>query len=121
LALERGSGGEIYFLSDGAPVEFRSFVTSLLATQGVSPPQRNVPRAFLRLVARVGDFLTKVSQGWINPPVSFQEYATAAVEVTLDISKARRELGYEPAITADEGLAELRSRSDDPRELMRSE
>jgi nucleoside-diphosphate-sugar epimerase len=30
-----------------------------------------------------------------------------AVEVTLDIAKARRELGYAPQVSVAEGLAEL--------------
>jgi nucleoside-diphosphate-sugar epimerase len=31
------------------------------------------------------------------------------MECTIDISKARAELGYEPAKTIDEGMAELRA------------
>jgi nucleoside-diphosphate-sugar epimerase len=32
LALNKGRGGEVYFVTDGAPVSFRSFITSLLGT-----------------------------------------------------------------------------------------
>jgi nucleoside-diphosphate-sugar epimerase len=35
--------------------------------------------------------------------------APSAVEVTLNIAKARRELGYEPPISRAMGLEELRS------------
>ena len=30
-------------------------------------------------------------------------------ECTIDISKARRELGYEPIVSQEQGLAELRA------------
>jgi len=39
--------------------------------------------------------------------VTRQQLATMSVEVTLDISKARMELGYQPVISRREGLAEL--------------
>lgn len=39
-----------------------------------------------------------------------QEYSTVGVEVTLDITKARLQLGYEPIMNREEGLNELRER-----------
>ena len=43
LAAERGAAGEAYFVTDGEPVVFREFVSALLRTQGVEPPDRNLP------------------------------------------------------------------------------
>ena len=37
LAAEHGKGGEAYFVTDGDPVKFRSFVGQLLESQGVDP------------------------------------------------------------------------------------
>jgi nucleoside-diphosphate-sugar epimerase len=106
-ALTRGRGGEAYFITDGQPVEFRHFVTGLLASHGISAPDKSVPRGVVRAVATIGDILGRLSGGRIKAPVSRQEFATSAVPVTLDIGKARRELGYAPAMTTAEGLAEL--------------
>ena len=39
----------------------------------------------------------------------YQDFATSAVEITLDIRKAKRELGYAPVTTWENGLAELGS------------
>jgi nucleoside-diphosphate-sugar epimerase len=44
-----------------------------------------------------------------EPPLTRLGYWLSSQECTIDISKARSELGYEPAVTRDEGLAELRS------------
>lgn len=113
LALERGRAGEVYFISDGAPVEFRSFITQLLATRGVEAPTREIPRWLVASVVRLGDALARLTGGAIHGPMSWQEYAVLGVEVTLNIEKAREELGYSPVISRDEGLAELRADADE--------
>jgi len=107
LALARGRGGEVYFVSDGAPIAFRTMVSGLLDTQGLQIPHKSVPRAVVRTVAIIGDILAAISGGRIVPPLTRQAYATSAVEVSFDIGKARRELGYEPVISREQGLAEL--------------
>jgi len=109
MALGRGHGGEVYFISDGEPVPFRTFVSALLETQGLAVPDKTVPRAVVRTMAAVGDLLAKLSGGRLVPPLTLQSYATSAVEVSLDIGKARRDLGYVPVTSREEGLAELRS------------
>ena len=108
LGLEKGRVGEIYFVTDGTPVIFREFITKLLATQGVEAPTTQVPRWIVASVARIGDALSNLTGGKINGPMSWQEYATLGVEVTLNIEKARKELGYTPVMTIEQGLAELR-------------
>lgn len=107
LALCHGRGGQVYFITDGEPVPFREFVTALLLTQGLNPPEKSIPRLLLRVVAAVGDVLGHWSRGRIQLPLSLQSFATSAVEVTLDISKARRELGYAPVISRLQGLEEM--------------
>ena len=107
LGAERGRPGEAYFVTDGEPVVFREFITELLATQGVEPPDRNVPRALIGAVAAAGEGAWRVLPLPGKPPVTRMEYWVASLDTTIDISKARRELGYEPVTTRERGLAEL--------------
>lgn len=107
LALLKGVGGNVYFITDGEPVTFRSFISGLLATQGIKEPTQEVPGWLVRLIAAVGESLGHLSRGRIKPIVTRQSLATSAVEVTLDISKAREQLGYSPVLAIEEGLAEL--------------
>jgi nucleoside-diphosphate-sugar epimerase len=44
----------------------------------------------------------------IAPPVTRMSVKMIGEEVTIDDSKARRELGYEGLVTVDEGLREMR-------------
>ncbi|GLQ12083.1 hypothetical protein GCM10007913_40150 [Devosia yakushimensis] len=97
----------MYFITDGVPVEFRSFISQLLKTQGVPVPEKTVPRALLKAIATIGDAVGRISGGRIAAPLTMQSYATSAVEVTLDIGKAKRELGYVPVFSREAGLAEM--------------
>ncbi|WP_377848583.1 NAD-dependent epimerase/dehydratase family protein [Bosea sp. UC22_33] len=109
LALANGRGGEVYFISDGPPVSFRAFVSALLETQGLVPPAKSIPRPVVRAIATIGDLVGAVTGGRISSPLTRQSYATSAVEVSLNIGKAQRELAYVPVISREQGLEELRS------------
>jgi nucleoside-diphosphate-sugar epimerase len=100
LAADKGKPGEIYFLTDGAPVEFRHFITQLLATQGVDAPDRNVPRWLARTAVTLTSWMKR-------PPLTKTAFALMAHEVTVDDTKARRELGYVGKKTIEQGLAEM--------------
>jgi nucleoside-diphosphate-sugar epimerase len=100
LAADKGAPGAIYFLTDGTPVEFRDFITKLLATQGVDPGTRSAPRWLVRTAVTLTSWLKR-------PPLSKTAFALMGHEVTVDDSKARRELGYVGKKKMDEGLAEM--------------
>ena len=53
LAADRGRGGEIYFLTDGEPVEVRTFLTRLLRAEGLDPGNRSLPFGVAYTGARV--------------------------------------------------------------------
>lgn len=102
LAAEKGKGGEVYFLTDGPPVDFREFMTAMLATQGVDAGTRTVPRWVAKTLATL--------TAWMKtPPVTKTAVALVGGEVTVVDAKARRELGYTSAVTRDAGLAEMRA------------
>ena len=106
-AVEFGRNREIYFITDGEPHRFRDFVTRLLATQQIIAPEKQVPRWLVKTLAVLGDVAFNVSGGRIKSPVNMQIFATSAVEVTLNITKARDELGYQPVISIEQGMSEL--------------
>lgn len=107
LAAQKGRGGEAYFLTDGAPQEFRDFMTRMFATQGVSVPEKIVPRAVAALAARVCEFAWEYLPLPGNPPLTRMAIALGAQEVTVMDGKARRELGYQGQISVEQGLEEL--------------
>lgn len=109
LAAARGRPGEAYFVSDGPPVVFRDFVTRLVATAGIGVPTRSMPGAVASPLAGIVETVWKVLRVQRTPPLSRMPVWLASQECTIDISKARSELSYEPVISRDQGLAELAS------------
>ena len=109
LAAERGAGGGVWFVTDGDPVVFRDFVTELLGTQGIDVPDRNAPAPVVRIAAGASELLWKALRRKSTPPVTRLAYWLAAQECTIDISKAREELGYTPVTTREQGMEELRA------------
>lgn len=113
LGATRGAAGRAYFVTDGEPVVFREFMTRLLATQGVELPSKEVPRALAGAAASVGEVAWRFLPLPGRPPVTLLAYWLASHECTLDITRARTELGYTPVKTIDEGMEELtRAHSD---------
>jgi nucleoside-diphosphate-sugar epimerase len=109
LAAEKGRGGEAYFVTDGEPVVFRDFVTALLQTQGVEPPGRSVPAWTAAPMARVAETIWKALPLKGDPPMTTFRSWLLTQECTIDISKARAELGYKPIVSPEQGLTELRA------------
>jgi len=107
LAAERGRGGEIYFLTDGKPIEFRYFITALLKTQNIDPGQRNVPLGLARMFARVSEAIWRGLHLNSRPPITRTAVCLIGEEVTVNDAKARRELGYAGKVSIDEGLTEM--------------
>jgi nucleoside-diphosphate-sugar epimerase len=108
LGAERGKAGGVYFVTDGEPVVFRDFVTELVGTQGVEIPDRNMPAALARFSAGACEAAWRTLPLRGVPPVTRIAVWLSSLETTIDISRARTELGYEPVRTADEGMRELR-------------
>ena len=107
VAVSRGAGGRAYFLTDGAPVEFRSFITRCAAELGVAMPDRTVSYTLARTAAAVLDRGWRVLPLKGEPPVSAAAMALGGHEVTVNDGRARRELGYATVISVDEGIADL--------------
>ena len=109
LAAEKGHPGEVYFVTDGEPVVFREFVTAMLATQGVEPPDRSLPAWTAAPLARVCEAAWKVLPLPGEPPMTRFRSWLLTQECTIEIGKAREELGYVPLVSHQQGLAAMRT------------
>jgi nucleoside-diphosphate-sugar epimerase len=109
LGAEQGRPGEAYFVTDGDPVVFRDFITELVGTQGVGIPDKGLPKGVAGAVAAGSEAVFRTLRLKGAPPLTRMAYWLSALECTIDISKAREELGYAPVRTIEDGMAELRS------------
>ena len=106
LAAENGPDRGVWFVSDGPPIPFREMIERMLAAVGLEAPGTSIPVPAARLLMeageRAGALLNK------RPPLTRFAFWVAHQECTLDIARARRELGYDPVVDRDEALATLR-------------
>jgi nucleoside-diphosphate-sugar epimerase len=107
LGAMKGAPGAVYFVTDGEPVVFREFFERLLATQGVELGDKGAPRAVVGALAVAGETAWRVLPLPGQPPVTRLAYWLASQECTIDITRARTELGYAPVKTIDQGMEEL--------------
>ena len=107
LAADKGRGGEIYFVTDGAPVELRDFVTKLLATRGVDPGGKSLPKGVVLVLARVSEWVWDTFGLKGEPPATRMAVHLFGEPVTVNDAKARRELGYVGKVSREQGLANL--------------
>jgi nucleoside-diphosphate-sugar epimerase len=100
--------GKAYFISNGEPVPLWEMVNSILAAGGLPPVQRAVSPQAARFIGGVCEKIWGLLRLHGEPPLTrfvAEELSTAH---WFDISAARRDLGYEPEVSIEEGLKRLR-------------
>lgn len=107
LALEHGRGGEAYFVTDGEVTDFRSFLPRMMAAYGVTLPDRSLPAWLARPAAAALEGSWRTLRIRSEPPLTRHAVDVMCCDCVLVDAKARRELGYAPVLSVDEGLGEL--------------
>jgi 2-alkyl-3-oxoalkanoate reductase len=96
-----------YFLSNGEPLPTWDLVNRILACGGLPPVTRSIPIWFAVSAGAVLECIYGVLRPAAEPPMTrflARELATAH---WFNISAARRDLGYKPLVSIDEGLSRL--------------
>lgn len=112
LALDRLAegaeiSGRIYFISQDEPVLLWEMIDRILAAGGKPPVTKKVS---LKAAYRMGTFCEWLYRTLClagEPPMTRFVAAELATSHWFDISAARRDLGYAPEVSIDEGLRRL--------------
>jgi nucleoside-diphosphate-sugar epimerase len=107
LAVDAGTPGQAYFVTDGPSRSFKEFATAYLATAGVDPGDRSAPGWLMRGAGAALEFAWRVLPLRGAPPLNRVEAYMVSHPQVFDDTRARRELGYRPVIGFDEGIARL--------------
>jgi nucleoside-diphosphate-sugar epimerase len=108
-ALEPGSpvAGQAYFISQGEPVNGWAWIDQVLALAGLPPLERTVS---FRAAWTIGGLLELVYRVFGipgEPPMSRFLAAELSHSHYFNISKAKRDFGYEPKVSMAEGMRRL--------------
>ncbi|MFH2219903.1 MAG: NAD-dependent epimerase/dehydratase family protein [Pseudomonadota bacterium] len=99
--------GNIYFISQGEPVPLWDMVNDILKAGGLPPVKRSISRKTARIIGAMLEFVYGALKLKGEPQMTrflADELATAH---WFDISAARRDLGYAPLVSTEEGLRRL--------------
>lgn len=99
--------GKAYFISNGEPRPTWELVDRLLAAGGLPPVRRRVPARLAWLAGWALETAYAILWPGAEPPMTRFVARELATAHWFDLSAARRDLGYAPAVTIDEGLRRL--------------
>ncbi|MFM2375509.1 MAG: hypothetical protein RLZZ165_606 [Bacteroidota bacterium] len=104
LAIERGKGGEAYFITDGEVSTMRQFLTQLLQSAGRDPGDKNVSKGMARFTAAFLERVWNLLRIRRKPPITRFSAAVMSAHCTISSTKAREELGYQPRVSVEQGM-----------------
>ena len=95
--------GKKYNISNGEPIKIWSLVKRICDELNLKFPTRKVSYRAADSFASALEFIYKFIPNQPEPPLTRVSVSMMANSTTLDISAARRDLGYKPRVSVDEG------------------
>ena len=109
LALEKGAGGEAYYVFDDGIVQNRDFLASLLQTRGLQAPERSIPFRPAWIMASLMEAAWTLLRRPGEAPITRDLVKLNGGPFVVSDRKARTELGYQPVTSREEGIATLKT------------
>lgn len=103
------AAGRAYFISQGQPIGIWTIIDGILDAGGLPLLERKVPRWVAMSAATVLENVYRTLRIKSEPRLTRFVVREMTSEHWFDISAAKRDLGYEPAVSIDEGLRRLRA------------
>ena len=106
LVPDSPSAGQAYFITNGEPLPFFTFVGKVLAELKLPPILAGVPYPIVYAVAAIKEGLDTLRGGTLNAEDGMTRFAVRYMvrHHYFSIDKARRDLGYEPRVNLAEGI-----------------
>jgi sterol-4alpha-carboxylate 3-dehydrogenase (decarboxylating) len=104
--LDSIAAGSAYFITNGEPMPFWDFVRKVAARLGFPPIKYTVPKSLMWGIAAIKEGIDTLKGGTLNAEDGLTRFAIRymCTHHYFSIEKARRELGYNPSVTVDEGI-----------------
>lgn len=101
-------GGKAYFLSQDEPIAIREFIDRLLDTGGLPPVNKTIHPQVALYTGWVLERVFNLFQIKSEPPVTPFVAKQLSSSHWYDISAAKRDFGYVPEVSIDEGMKRLK-------------
>lgn len=103
----RPVGGRALFVASGHPLPIATLVTGLLAAAGLPPERRSVPFPVAWAVGIACEAAWRAARRRDEPPMTRFLARQLATSHWFDLTAGRRDLGYRPQVSPDEGFRRL--------------
>ena len=99
--------GKAYFITNGEPVDLWVFLNRVLAEAGLPPTTKSMSVWKARLAGRVLEWVYRILRLPGEPAMTRYVANQLATSHWYDIDAAKRDLGYAPRVSVEEGLKRL--------------
>jgi len=100
------AAGQAYFITNGEPMPFWDFIRKVAARLGFPPVKYRAPKSLVYAIAAIKEGIDTLKGGTLNAEDGLTRFAIRymCTHHYFSIEKARRELGYNPAVSVEEGI-----------------
>lgn len=96
--------GRPYFITNGQPVDLWQFIDRILALAGLPPVQKTISAWWAKSIGSLCEFIYWLLRIPGEPPMTRFVAEQLSTSHYFDITAARRDLGYYPRLSLEEGL-----------------
>lgn len=104
-ACVQDASGQVYNITNGQPRAFKDLLEILFRELDLPPRYRRANASLFFALGAVLENIFELVPGSPEPPLTRYMVSTIAYSQTLDISRARNQLGYEPQVDIESALA----------------
>lgn len=97
---------KVYNISNGKPVKLWDSIADVLSKLGKEPPTKKIPFGLVHFIAGLMELKSKMTN-MKEPALTKYGVGTLAKSLTMDISKAKELLKYEPRVSTEEAIDEF--------------
>ncbi len=99
--------GNAYFISNGEPIPLWDLINHILAAGGIPPVTRTIPVWLAYAAGWLMEMTYTAFRRRDEPPMTRFVVRELTTAHWFDLTAARRDLGYEPKVSIEEGLRRL--------------
>ena len=107
LGVGSAIAGKAYFISNAEPIPLWTLVDRLLACAGVPPVTRSISASAAYFAGGMLEFVYRITGRRDEPPMTRFVARQLSTSHWYRLDAARRDLGYDPKISIEEGLKRL--------------
>jgi 2-alkyl-3-oxoalkanoate reductase len=102
--IERGDAGAAFTITNGEPVLIWPMLKAACQAAGLPAPTKTISHARIDRIAKVCEAVWARLPGRPEPPVTRYGAGLLATSQTFNIDNAKQVLGYQPAVSMQEGM-----------------